>query len=555
MQTALHIRSLVREIEADLVGGRIVGTEFYKKERSAYIFVKRNKSRLALGFVYHPAGSGSFVVPASKVKLDTNEKPWPFFGIDGAEIDGVEQMGLDRIFQLRLSTDSGNRILLFEAIGPNGNIWLLDGEGGKLATLRKKAMSNGEQYTGPQTAGDRINPFDMAPERIAEVPDSTFALRNFLEKGLIGTNRTLAREVLARSGTGDSEDDFEPVRALAAICPIVLEIAGRFDRFDKGYLYQVAGRLEAYPFKLKSVPAEPEAFKSLSLAVQELVSRRQAVVEEADQQKVVMAAVTRLIKRLERRIENLDQDISQAADFETYQRYGELLKINRDRIKKGQPALVVTNVFSNDTEEITIKLDPALDAAANIDQYFRKYRKGREGLQLLERRRQISEAELESWNVILAELDRNFDPARERFRAEIDSALPKNGSTKAVETRLPYREHQLSTGLTIFIGKDGSDNDRTTFEFARPYELWFHAQQCPGSHVVIKFPNKSFEPSKLEIEETAAIAAWHSKARNDSLVPVVYTERRYVRKPRKAKPGLVTVEREKSIMVAPRKPE
>jgi predicted ribosome quality control (RQC) complex YloA/Tae2 family protein len=73
--------------------------------------------------------------------------------------------------------------------------------------------------------------------------------------------------------------------------------------------------------------------------------------------------------------------------------------------------------------------------------------------------------------------------------------------------------------------------------------------------VVIKYPNKSFQPSKREIEETAAIAAFHSKARKNSLVPVIYTERKYVRKPRKAKPGLVTVEREKSIMVAPLKPE
>ena len=108
--------------------------------------------------------------------------------------------------------------------------------------------------------------------------------------------------------------------------------------------------------------------------------------------------------------------------------------------------------------------------------------------------------------------------------------------------------------MTIFVGRDGSDNDRTTFDFAKPYELWFHTQQCPGSHVVMKFPNKSFEPSKREIEEAAAIAAFHSKARNDTLVPVVYTERRYIRKPRKAKPGLVTVEREKSIMVVPTKP-
>jgi predicted ribosome quality control (RQC) complex YloA/Tae2 family protein len=69
----------------------------------------------------------------------------------------------------------------------------------------------------------------------------------------------------------------------------------------------------------------------------------------------------------------------------------------------------------------------------------------------------------------------------------------------------------------------------------------------------MKYPNKSFVPSKREIEETAAVAAFHSKAKNNSAVPVIYAERRHVRKPRKAKPGLVTVEKEKSVMVVPRK--
>jgi predicted ribosome quality control (RQC) complex YloA/Tae2 family protein len=136
----------------------------------------------------------------------------------------------------------------------------------------------------------------------------------------------------------------------------------------------------------------------------------------------------------------------------------------------------------------------------------------------------------------------------------LTSLLPKERVKTAEVARLPYREHVLSTGLTIFVGRDGSDNDRTTFEFAKPYELWFHAQQCPSSHVVMKFPNKSFVPSKREIEETAAITAFHSRAKNDSFVPIIYTERRFVRKPRKAKPGLVTVEKEKSVMVAPKKP-
>ena len=72
--------------------------------------------------------------------------------------------------------------------------------------------------------------------------------------------------------------------------------------------------------------------------------------------------------------------------------------------------------------------------------------------------------------------------------------------SKAVQVELlPYREHQLTSGLTIYIGRDGTDNDRTTFEFCKPYELWFHASQCPGSHVVMKYPNKSFQERVINI--------------------------------------------------------
>jgi predicted ribosome quality control (RQC) complex YloA/Tae2 family protein len=226
-----------------------------------------------------------------------------------------------------------------------------------------------------------------------------------------------------------------------------------------------------------------------------------------------------------------------------------------EALKKGMTKITVEDIFQELHPPVEIALDRALSPQENVEIYFKKYRKGREGLQLLKRRLEITRAEYEEILKMLADLENNFDWAFEKYRSEINSLLPKEGRKEAAAPRLPYKEHQLTTGLTIFIGRDGADNDRTTFEYARPYELWFHAQQCPGSHVVMKYPNKSFAPSKREIEETAAIAAYHSKAKNDSLVPVVYTERRYVHKPRKAKPGLVTVEREKSVMVAPRKPE
>jgi predicted ribosome quality control (RQC) complex YloA/Tae2 family protein len=334
----------------------------------------------------------------------------------------------------------------------------------------------------------------------------------------------------------------------------IRQMAERFDSPDNGYLYETGGRLEVYPFKLTAFEAQPEKYRSLSLAVLEMTTRRQARVEQADEEKMVLSAVSRTVKRLERRLSNIESDVEKAADYERYRRLGELLQIHLPELKKGMDSITLPDAYSESGEKVKIGLDPALTPSENVEAYFRKHRKGREGLALLRRRKEITFDELAQARRMQQELEIDFEPARQKYRTEIESLLPGATDKKHAAPRLPYKEYTLSSGVTIFVGREGADNDRTTFEFARPYELWFHAQQCPGSHVVMKFPNKSFKPSKSEIEETAACAAWHSKARNDSLVPVIYAERRYVRKPRRARPGLVTVQREKSVMVEPKAP-
>jgi len=554
MQTALHIGSLVRQLEKEIVGGKIVATEFYKKERATYFFIKKEKERSALGFVYHPAGSGVFLIPASKVKIETREKPWPIFALDGARIETVEQFGFDRIFELHCLQDGKKQTLAIEAIGPNGNLWLLDKDNGRQATLRKRDFVKGEPYKNdpPDDRAPIIDQTASSLQALFDSFDSDFDIAFALDKKLLGANRTIINEIVHRADlTGATVGD-TTLANCSALTQSIADIVGLFDSAETGYLYQMRKGIEVYPFKLSSVERTPEKYKTLSLAVQAMTQMRQAKVEDADETKTILDTLKRSIKRLERRHKNIENDLAGAADFENYKKFGELIQINMAQIQKGMTEIELDDIYSGGN--ITIALEPSITPAENAEAFFKKYRKGREGLETLQRRLEITEQELKQAEKIYSELDSNFNSARERYAAEIASMLPREGVKSDSAVRLPYREYQLSTGVTIFVGRDGSDNDRTTFEFARPYELWFHTQQCPGSHVVIKFPNKSFEPSKREIEETAAIAAYYSKARNDSLVPVIYTQRRYVRKPRKAKAGLVTVEREKSVMVEPQPP-
>lgn len=559
MQTALHIHSLVRQLNDEILGAEVVSTEFYRKQRAAWFFFKQGKNRSALGLLYHPAGYGVCLVPAGKMKVESNEKPWPVPGYENSRVVGVSQVGLDRIIRIDLEGEA-DRTMLIEAIGPNANIWLLDSDSKMIGTLRKRDLHPGEFYQ-PLPAPDGFNPFEISGEQLAGLFDNNepitgYDLFNQLPKQLLGLNRTLAREILTRAQIELSSDNRLDRTVLDNCAETIRELAARFTSYDTGYLYIIKGASEVYPFKLASNDQPPEKFKSLSLGVLALTSIRQVTNAQDDEEKQALDIVKRAIKKMSVRIPKIEEDLNQAENYDQFRKLGEFIQINLPSIKRGMERISVDNLYSESSEKIEIELDPALTPNENAERYFKRARKGEEGLNLLKRRLEISREELNHLELIKNELEANFDAAKERYASELASLRPTVSSkTGEPSERLPYKEHTLSTGLRIYIGRQGADNDRTTFEFAKPYELWFHTQQCPGSHVVIKFPNKSFVPTREEIEETAALAAWHSKAKNDSLVPVIYTERRYVRKPRKAKPGLVTVEREKSVMVVPLKPE
>lgn len=555
MITAFHVTTLVKELSRASRGAKIVATEFYKKERTA-LFILKSKQRLALSFSYHPTKHSLYIIPPSKIPIETREKPWPIFGLDGAIIEKFEQVGFDRILKMTVQMKGKINYVLVEAIGPNGNIWLLNNKNEKTATLRKREFTPNEPYEVLEF--DRVNPYEITEELLDERIDSVgdISVLNFLEKQLAGINHTLAKEIVRRANIEEPQVQRLTFEKKERLLETIGQVCDMFKQVDIGYLYNMPKGFEAYPFKLSSQSHQPEKFKSLSLALKEASERKHTEIEQVDEEKQVLDSVKKAVKKMQRRIGKLEKDIDDAAGFEQYKKLGELLQIHFTDIKKGMESITVPDMYTDDeTDSVTIKLDPASGAQENIEFYFKKHRKGKEGLELLQRRMQISKDELESLEQMLGELTINFETAQKKYRSELQSLLPKEGVKQVQTERLPYREHILSSGVTIYIGRDGSDNDRTTFDFARPYELWFHTQQCPGSHVVMKFPNKKFEPSKQEIAETAAIAAYHSKARNDSLVPVIYTERKYVRKPRKAKPGLVTVEREKSVMVEPKAPE
>jgi predicted ribosome quality control (RQC) complex YloA/Tae2 family protein len=115
-------------------------------------------------------------------------------------------------------------------------------------------------------------------------------------------------------------------------------------------------------------------------------------------------------------------------------------------------------------------------------------------------------------------------------------------------------KYELPGGFEALAGKTDADNDLLSLKIAAPGDLWFHVRGLPGSHVILRHPDGN-KPDNTTVRQTASIAAWHSKARNAGNVPVCYTEAKHVGKPRGAKPGSVSIKREKIVKVRPALPE
>jgi len=486
--------------------------------------------------------------------VTTREKPWPFFqAAFGAQVIAVNQIGLDRIIRIGLKKDNERFVIIDEILGPNGNFWLLDADNKIFATLRNKKYDPESTYAPPGPP-PMINPFRIDTVQLAGIFDKSETVLDYtLKKNIYGLDITLAREIIIRAGLKPEQrpDEINEAETEQLIIS-VKNLIDLFGQYAPGY---VSDNGLVAPFKLKSIETEWEKYETLSLAVYDTIKSGKITRAENSEKQKFLDAVGRYIRKVRRKVTAIEKDIESAGKHEQHRVYAELLKANLTRLKKGMTEIELENLYNENNETVTIKLDPALTPNENAENYFKKYRKGKESLALLKRRLEIAGKELSAAETMQNELHHDFDTAAEKYKAEIVQILPGEISRRAEAPRLPYRPFTLASGVTIFVGKDGTDNDATTFHHARPYELWFHTSQCPGSHVVLKFPDKNFKPSKNEIAETAAAAAFYSKAKKSKTVPVIYTERKYVRKPRGAKPGLVTVEREKMVMVEPKKPE
>ena len=247
------------------------------------------------------------------------------------------------------------------------------------------------------------------------------------------------------------------------------------------------------------------------------------------------------------------EEIKEAENAEHYKMLGELIYANLYQLSKGSNVITVLNYYSENSEMIDIPLDVRLDPNENAQSYFKKYNKLRTAQKTLET--QIAETDemiqyLENVLIHMQTVESASD-IDELLNELADGGFirKKYKKQKSKPSKPSVKHYKSSDGFDIFVGKNNYQNDYLTLKLASNKDLWFHTKVIPGSHVVIK-TNASDVPDQTIIE-AATIAAYFSKAKQSSNVPVDYTLVKYVSKPNGAKPGMVIYTHNKTIYVTP----
>lgn len=266
----------------------------------------------------------------------------------------------------------------------------------------------------------------------------------------------------------------------------------------------------------------------------------------------------RRLQARSRLLEKLRGQATAAAKFEIDRAEADILAAYQSKVPPGAREVELPDLYE-DGKTRRIELDPSLSVREQVQRRYKRAGKLERSRAVLAQRIGDVETEVREVETVidaiagttdLGESLRTIERASRRFGLR----RQKRSAPRATVEK-QYRRFDLGSGWFVLVGRSDKENDEITFRIARPDDIWMHAQQTPGSHIVLKCLGKPGNPPDAILEQAAAIAAHYSKAKHSKLVPVIYTRRKYVRKFRGAKLGEVICEREKTIFAEPRLPE
>jgi predicted ribosome quality control (RQC) complex YloA/Tae2 family protein len=509
--------------------------------------------------------------------------------LPGSSLRGIMHRGLDRIITLEfaypLPAGGAGCRLIAELFGRLPNLILVDLLTGEILEAARHGGAPGGRSIGPgQAYNPPPEPTRQDPRLLGRVEKVAAILAPVLAAGippvealrqsLAGIAGPWIDEILAQAGDGTAP---ELARAL-------MDLLGRIDAGPREprLLLDPGGRpVGVSPVRLHHWPGDrQQTYSSLGEATERLASFLGRNREILGRQTALRQALRRLEVRLRSRRAKLAEESLEFARADSWRKMGEILIANQGGVPRGAAEVTLPDHAGGPEATITIPLDPASTPAVNAERFFQAARRGRRGTLRVAARLAQTEVELgrvQAWakraadaagfeelEAVVREMEQIPRMLAPRDRALLgESAMvPRQAPTHRTKGPGPERGRKggpeprrfvSSDGLPILVGRDNEGNDYLTLQLARSEDLWLHVQGYAGSHVVVRVQNRTGGIPRRTLIQGAQLAAYYSQARDHGKVEVSYTLRKYVRKPRKAKPGLVTITQEKTIIVSPDK--
>jgi predicted ribosome quality control (RQC) complex YloA/Tae2 family protein len=561
---SLTLRSVVSELNQTIISGKVVNIVQFSPF-DIVIRIASSEKLYNLLISIHPVYARIHTVSeCPKIK-----KRWHFADflqnhIRDGEIVSIEQIDFDRIVKIRIIPQEeiispAPKILIGEFMGKHSNLIILDEDTNKILESMKHVDEDVSRYrqilpglnyvTPPPSQG--IDPFSVDEKTISDILTSgndqpwKKLLKNFQ-----GMSPLLAREIVARSA--DKSPEAIP-KAFVDLMNYIKDgklnptvITGDIDD-----VIDVAA-IELHQFEDRNDINFPTISNALEFYFQRIIERNSLIAERAS----IIQAVKKKHEVLQEKHDSLQQQLEIAEHAEELKLKGDLLIANLQTLKRGQKEAKLQNFYDPDGNEILIQLNEKISPSDNAQRYYEDYKKAKRSKEVLEKLIRKNRAEMGFMEQAIQETEQAADS---NIIDNIRVRLAKRGivKEKTENTRKPkeeipqFRRFVSSDGLQIYLGKNSKENDLLLKQESSKSDMWLHAKQIEGSHVIVKNPDRRPDIPKRTLLEAAIVAANFSKAKHSTIVPVDYTWVKYVNKPKGGEPGFVMYTHEKTLFVSP----
>lgn len=482
--------------------------------------------------------------------------------IQGGVIKSFEQFKLDRVLKMDIETydEMGYKVrksLIIEIMGRHSNIILIDENNTIIDSLIKvnSSMSRvrevlpGKKYFPLEDQKINLLLEDKLPSQAFDLSSNGQAYKDFY-KTYIGMSPALAREIFFITGLDPCQSlsslELDDLKSLDQSFIKIREQI-RSNDFKANIFTSKDGKsmIDFYPLELTHLQANPVEYKSLNDALDSYFNLIIKTDKLKDKSENLKKVVKNNISYISQRLDDMVRGMEKAKDREKYKVYADVLSANLHLLKGGEESLTAQNFYSENLKPITIPLDKTKSGPQNAQRYYKLYSK----LKTRESKYAEEIPKMEDELFYLKQIISAIDNSEElQDLKEIEEELQKQAYIKQKQNKKQKHANkdklgqahplkfEATNGDLIYVGKNNKQNDYITLKLANKDDYFFHIQQVPGSHVILKL-NK--ELSKETILEAAYLAGHYSSLRNEKIVTVDYTQKKNVYKAKGAKPGMV----------------